>query len=337
VPAGARIILLGDREQLASVEAGAVFAELSASSTFSAECLRALEQLGVEPADLPSHGVGGAASAGPLVDTVVWLTENFRFDARSGPGQMAAAIRSGSVSGLIGALRDPLLIGADWLADAGQSAVPALIAQALQSYAPYLDAIAACATSGAPPEEALGRLSRLFEGFRVLCALRGGLRGVDAINAQVTAAVRRRHLHPDDPLEPSPWYAGRPVLIVRNDYTAGLFNGDTGIAWPDANGALQVWFSTGDGHFRALSPARLPDHETAWALSVHKSQGSEFDRVLIVLPEQTHPLLSRELIYTAVTRARIGACVGGCETVIAEAAMRPAWRASGLLERLRGA
>ncbi len=378
VPPGARIILLGDREQLASVEAGAVFAELSASYTFSAACLHQLARLGIEPGDVEpvaidpqalerealeregveSRGIAPQATLatgaqvtgvaavlpatvptlqGPLVDAVVWLTENFRFDARSGPGLMATAIRAGRVDDLIGALRDPLLVGADCLVEAGASAASAVCARALDCYAPYLEALAAAAASGVSPEDALECLFARFEGFRVLCALRAGPRGVDAINAQIAAAVRRKRFHPDDPLEPSPWYAGRPVLVVRNDYTVGLFNGDTGITWPDMNGVLKVWFPVGEGRFRALSPARLPDHETAWALSVHKSQGSEFDRVLIVLPEEPHPLLSRELIYTAVTRARLGACLAGRETVIAEAARRPAWRASGLLARLREA
>jgi exodeoxyribonuclease V alpha subunit len=132
------------------------------------------------------------------------------------------------------------------------------------------------------------------------------------------------------------WYRGRPVLITQNDYHLHLYNGDIGIALPDPRGGgeLRVFFQAPDGALRALHPVRLPEHETVYALTVHKSQGSEFDRLLLILPDQDSPVLTRELVYTAITRAKEGVEVWGHENVFRAAIGRRTTRVSGLRDAL---
>ena len=180
------------------------------------------------------------------------------------------------------------------------------------------------------PAEALAALGS----FRVLCALREGPWGVGAFNELVERALRRAGLVPRD----REAYRGRPVMVTRNDYATGLFNGDVGVFWSDtaAGGALRVFFPAPGGGLRALLPARLPAHETVYAMTVHKSQGSEFDEVLLVLPERVSPVLTRELLYTAVTRARAGVEIWGPEATVAAAVGARVERASGLRDALWG-
>ena len=150
----------------------------------------------------------------------------------------------------------------------------------------------------------LGDKTALFEAlgrFRVLCAEREGLRGVAEVNNFVSRYFREALEHPLDPCSRSEWYPGRPVMVLRNDYVLKLFNGDVGIVLPDASDTLMVVFPESDGSFRAVAPLRLPEHETAFAATVHKAQGSEFDRVLL-LPAKPNRVVTRELLYTAVTR-----------------------------------
>jgi exodeoxyribonuclease V alpha subunit len=135
----------------------------------------------------------------------------------------------------------------------------------------------------------------------------------------------------------SPWYAGRPVIVTRNDPLLRLFNGDVGIALPDANGSLQVHFPDGTGGWRALAPARLPEHDSAYAITVHRSQGSEFDRVAVVMPDARSPVATRELLYTAVTRARTQVTLCASAAMVEHAVRQATARRSGLLARLRGA
>jgi exodeoxyribonuclease V alpha subunit len=182
----------------------------------------------------------------------------------------------------------------------------------------------------ADPGEALLSLDR----FRILCALREGPFGVAAVNALVERILRRRGL-----IRPAArWYAGQPVMITRNDYSLRLFNGDVGVVLPDreAGGELRAFFRNPDGALRSLPPARLPEHETVWAATVHKSQGSEFDRVLLVLPDRDAPVLTRELLYTAVTRARERVEICGREEIFAAACSRRIARSSGLRDALWG-
>jgi exodeoxyribonuclease V alpha subunit len=138
----------------------------------------------------------------------------------------------------------------------------------------------------------------------------------------------------------NPWYAGRPVLITRNNYQLGLFNGDIGIALPGADARekdLFVYFPDDSGGVRRFQTHQLPEHETVYAMTVHKSQGSEFDEVLFILPDKDFSILTRELIYTALTRARKKIRIWGNRSIIRNAIARKIERTSGLRDALWGA
>ena len=170
-----------------------------------------------------------------------------------------------------------------------------------------------------------------FAAFRLLTPVRQGPLGVAALNAEIEKGLAARGLIPPR----SHWYVGKPVMIASNDYALRLFNGDIGICVRDADGRqLKIAFPS-DAGIRLLAPARLPAHETAWAMTVHKSQGSEFDAVALVLPDEQSELVTRELVYTAVTRARRSAAIWASEAALRAACARRIARHSGLVERLK--
>jgi exodeoxyribonuclease V alpha subunit len=162
--------------------------------------------------------------------------------------------------------------------------------------------------------------------------VRKGPYGVEELNSLAEEILAERGLI--DPV--SRWYHGRPVMVTVNDYNLRLFNGDVGIALadPGRGGEIRVFFPAPDGGVRSLSPVRLPAHETVYAMTVHKSQGSEFDSLLLVLPAADSEILTRELIYTAVTRARSGVEIWGDEKVFVDAVGRRVRRSSGLNDAL---
>ncbi|WP_158936619.1 AAA family ATPase [Burkholderia sp. S171] len=389
VAPGARLVMLGDKDQLAAVEAGAVFAELSARPVFSdsgaARIAAALSMpterfiaalpserdddagdqaalLATEPMwiDEPGYlipddgtdaydGFGGLpesevdwhpvapvaldqTAASPLTDCVVWLQRNYRFGLDSDIGRLSVAIRRGSVSDALAALtlnsQDNPTKAALLIDDVGMHLSERTLARLNAGFEPYARALVEtldAGTGAAPLFDALNR-------FRILAATRHGPRGVDEINTRVSAWVRTAASVTLG--AGAQWFAGRPVIVTRNDYALGVFNGDIGIALPAANGAMQVCFRLADGTLRMLSPAALPPHDTAFALTVHKSQGSEFDHAALVLPSAFGRMLSRELVYTAITRARSRIDVIGSTDVFAQAVRTPTRRDSGLAARI---
>jgi len=177
------------------------------------------------------------------------------------------------------------------------------------------------------PADALNQLAE----FTVLCALRRGPFGAETVNGLLGRTLREKGRVEDD----GPYHAGEPVIIIRNDYNVGLFNGDLGIVLPDAtSGELRVFFPGEDGDVLNFAPGRLPAHEPAFALTVHKSQGSEFRNALVILPERDAPVLTRELLYTAVTRVRETVEVWATEYILRQTIERKIERNSGLRDRL---
>ena len=261
-----------------------------------------------------------------LAGTTTWFRRNYRFAADSAVGTAAALLRSDEAEAgatLAGLLGDPA--SAARLAACPAGALPAaLLNQITDGYASFIEGL----RSG---DDAAG-LIRRFEQHRVLCVVRQGERGVVQLNAELTRRIVQRAgrpLHPGDP-----WFAGRPIIILQNDYALQLFNGDLGIAMPDDKGRMLVWFAHADGQMRAVAAARLPAHETAFASTVHKAQGSEFQSVSVILPSRDNPLLTREMLYTAVTRARAQVTLYGDAALLAKAAATSSAREGGLGPRL---
>ena len=316
LPAGARLLLLGDRDQLSSVEAGAVLGELCRDAGgFSRTASKRLQTLTGE--DVP---VAGKPSA--LMDQVTLLERSYRFEAAGGIGQLASLIRASDGAGLTALLRDPPG-GIRWLEPPPGAAMEALLGEALDRLSPYLQTVrgAACADE---VFESFGR-------FQLLCPQRSGEWGVENLNRRLEERVRLRLAAGS-----REWYPGRAVMVTRNDYTLRLFNGDIGIVLPDPgeSGQLRACFRQSDGGIRAVALSRLPPVEPVFAMTVHKSQGSEFDEVLLVLPAEDSPVLSRELLYTAVTRARERLSLWGSPALLGRAVTRSGQRASGLRARL---
>lgn len=284
----------------------------------------------------PLTGEAAAASAGtpapasaPLADCVVWLERNYRFGLDSPIGRLSLAIRRGDVQAALDALPADDSAAASFHDDAGDTLASSTVERLARRFGAYLDALRDALAAPAPdPLPLFDALNR----FRILCATRSGSRGAEHINALVAAHVRHAARVPL--AVGAHWFTGRPIMVTRNDYAMGLFNGDIGIALPDAHGVLRVWFRRADGTARVVSPAALPPHETAFALTVHKSQGSEFDEAALVLPASFGRVLTRELVYTAVTRARTRVQVIGPRRVLAQAVATRTQRDSGLAARV---
>ena len=292
---GARLILLGDRDQLASVEAGAVLG------------------------DICNAGHDTSSSTAPIKECVVQLTHSWRFRGDSGIGALARAINDGDADTALGAFDEH-----DDLErlDAPEGSRPETLLgrRLLDGYLPVVQAETA--------RQALDALAS----FRVLCAHRRGRFGVDAINRLVRDQLAAANAIPPRGL----WYAGRPVIVTRNDYALDLFNGDIGVTLWAPDGTLRVTFEGRGGTLRSFHPARLPPCDTVFAMTVHKSQGSEFDRVLMLLPDRTSPILTRELLYTGVTRARRQVTLTSGAQVLRDCIDARIQRASGLRTALWG-
>lgn len=314
----ARLILLGDRDQLASVEAGAVLGDLCGTGRaepFSPE-FRALAER-VTGSVIPENAVG--VSSVPLVDTLVVLKKNYRFEASSRIGILARAINGGDCELALAVLDDQADEGITWHDLPAVNALkPSLASEIVAGYRYYLAA--------GTVEDALLR----FDSFRVLCALREGAFGVAGLTTMIEELLAEHGL-----IDPrNRWYRGRPILVTANDYGMKLFNGDVGMVFPDADGQPRVFFPVSDGGLKSVSPVRLPEHQTVYAMTIHKSQGSEFERVLMVLPDHDAAPLTRELIYTGITRARQQVDIRGNRNAFTAAVTRTTGRRSGLADAL---
>lgn len=328
LPDDARLILLGDRDQLSSVEAGAVLGELCEHSDgFSAAMAHTLADLSRQPQLAQQETVAASADsdgASPLRDHVVTLRRSYRFRADSGISALATAINQGRYK----ALRACWQAGYDDIAFyvLNEKQPSALIARAAREYHHYLTLV----RSGASACEVLSA----FNGFQVLCALRRGPSGVEGLNEAIAQQLTKEG-YIDGRKQ---WYVGRPVMVTRNDPQLGMYNGDIGVALPDPNseGRLRVFFPAAEeGKIRAVMPGRLNDIETVFAMTVHKSQGSEFDRVLLILPGQPNPIMTRELLYTGVTRAKRYCAIATTHPAVLErTAHHRVQRASHLRARL---
>ena len=322
----ARLLLVGDKDQLASVEAGSVLGDICDRQIihgFSKNFLDKIEKLtgtkGRDSIPLSEDQPG-------LQDCITVLQKSYRFSAHSGIGGLSRTINLGDADASLALINSPSETSVRWHdIRSRRMLIRELTRMIVDGYRKYLT----CQDPGCAMDE--------FSRFKILCALKKGPFGVTAINRLAEQVLGNEGLIARAQSLSNPWYRGRPVLITRNDYNLGLFNGDIGITLPDPDSSdneLHVYFSGSAGEFRRFPIHSLSEHETVYAMTVHKSQGSEFDHVVLILPDKDYPLLTRELIYTALTRARQTVSVWGTESVLRTAILRKIERSSGLREAL---
>jgi exodeoxyribonuclease V alpha subunit len=354
LPPHARMVLLGDKDQLASVEAGAVLGDLcrdAEAGMYSPQTQTWLESVSGE--DLSKSGLQqGDNVQHALAQQVVMLRHSRRFVAGSGIGQLAKLVNQQQDQDA-----RSLLVHGDYkdlfsLALKGEQdrALSRLLldghGSGPQGYRHYLGVMHAQRpqdlTSIDDPRcvDWARKVLNAFDEFQLLCAVRKGPWGVEGLNQRITQTLFAAQLIESD----QQWYEGRPVLMTRNDYGLGLMNGDIGIALrlpegaPEENRqALRVAFprNDGSGGVRFVLPSRLNDVETVYAMTVHKSQGSEFAHTALILPEALNPVLTKELIYTGITRAKNWfSLIEPRQGVFEEALRRKVKRLSGLMLEL---
>lgn len=334
LPPSARVVLLGDKDQLASVEAGAVLGDICETgerASFSEDFVRAVEVLcscrldrefnTEHPTEKPK-------------DCIIQLQKSYRFSDASGIGLLSQKVRDSDVSGAMTILEAEKFRDVSWhKISSGSLLADSIRSQVSEGFRDYFQEIEKIRFQ--PGGEAVTRIQevfRLLTKFRILCAVREGFCGVAALNDLVEHLFEKHLFLRKD----RAWYVGRPILISRNDYNLRLFNGDVGIFLPDlfTGTGSRVFFAGPEGRFRAFHPLRLPEHETVYAVTVHKSQGSEFSNVMFILPDRDSPLLTRELVYTAITRAKERVSLWGQESVFRTAVSRSTRRLSGLSDEL---
>ncbi|MED5388640.1 MAG: exodeoxyribonuclease V subunit alpha [Pseudomonadota bacterium] len=337
-----RLILLGDKDQLASVEAGAVMGDLCRHAHEGRYRQDTIDFIQATcHTDIREYRETDSAPGNALAQQTAMLRTNWRSKDSPGIGELAKAINEDNLPRARKAFqqyadslhRHPLNSDGQQLENMlldGSGGHPGLRAlfDTIANEPPHPDDADAWATA----------LLKQLTHQQLLSGLRSGPFGVEQLNQRITRYLQQQDLAPE-----REWYAGRPVMMTRNDYQLGLMNGDVGLTLPlleERKGKpallLRVAFQLPDGRIKWVLPSRLDGVETVYAMTVHKSQGSEFRHTLLVLPDAPHPLLTRELIYTAVTRARDSFTLleFGTPAVFDNAVKKRTWRASGLAGRL---
>ena len=291
----------------------------------SADFIKELVSLGViQTTAIQTGAIQEAQFALPdIARSIALLHKSYRFDDSSGIGQAAKWVNA--KQGQI-ALQQVLLADqyrdVEWKnhlsTDLSTGLDPSCIDWAIKHYRQYLHS------------DCVADALQHFEKFRILTALRQSEFGVDAINAQIIRRLSQLKL-----IQAGEEFHGKPIMISRNDYELDLFNGDIGLLWQDSpTEPLYAYFSTEIGSVRKLSPRQLPQHETAFAMTIHKSQGSEFERLLLILPDEMSQVLSKELLYTGISRAKRRLMLAGNQKVFIQACRKTVQRQSGLAEKL---
>jgi exodeoxyribonuclease V alpha subunit len=329
LPETSRLILIGDRHQLASVQAGSVMGDICGDKIdngFTATFARTLAAV------LSCHSgqlTRSEKDTSGIPDNMVYFTKSYRFAKESGISKLSQAVNQGDVDHVLDILRQGRYPKVRWYPLSHRLDHHKLLSKNIHEHYDSLRGVD-------DPRKALDRLDR----FRILCAVNQGDLGVDALNAKAAGVLTARRKNRTSMGFESEWYHGRPILITENDHDLGLFNGDVGIAMTlekSQGRACQVYFRGGTAEpLHRFSPSRLPRHQDVYAMTIHKSQGSEFESVLLVLPEKDSPLLTRELLYTGVTRAKRNLSILASESVIKNAVSRRIQRTSGLRDALWG-
>lgn len=315
---GTRLLLLGDKDQLASVEAGSLFGDVCQAqpvlNLFSGERLQFINTFIQQPEKkLPDTAIGHDSSH-PLFQHLVELRYSHRFSDDKGIGKFSKAV----IQNQPDKIRLFLQPGYDEQVVVDQLYITQVFEDFIAGYEDFLQ------------EKDIRTALRKMNQLRVLCAVREGESGLYAVNLAIEKYLHNRRLINSY----QEFYENRPVILTRNYYEHRLFNGDTGIIRADENNVLMAWFEDSEGELRAVLPGYLTEAETVFAMTIHKSQGSEFNQVLVILPPASDvAILTRELLYTAVTRAKNKVYIQASEEVILQTAARFVERASGIAAR----
>lgn len=317
LPPQARMILLGDRHQLSSVEAGAVLGDIYQFAEAGYSSVRRAELERLTGFTLPSGGSG-------IADSSCLLHKSYRFEQNFGLGKLASAIKDGATTKALTLLHTGVVKEINYTQLRNTTDYQHMLDDCVEGYKAYLLQVI--------NNEAPATILDTFNRFRLLCALREGPFGVAGLNSRIEQALSRAGFFLSENVGCN--YIGRPVMIVINAPSLGLYNGDIGILLANAAQEQRVYFPLPNSTIKAVPLSRLPEHETAFAMTIHKSQGSEFEHIALVLPNQILPVLTRELLYTAVTRARTHLSVYTTDEVLRYAIATKTQRRSGLINRL---
>lgn len=316
LPNTARLILIGDRDQLASVEAGNVLADLTGNGLE----IQYSESVAEKLAHLSStslHRIPVGHQVPRMANSIALLQSSYRFDSGSGIGRLAALVNQGCAERALMLAQNPDSDQIEWREVTKNRITEDVLRNAVRHYQNYLEADS--------PAMALEQ----FEQFRVLCATQQGSTGVLECNRLIEAG-----LFPKSRQDDNSDFHGKAIMITVNDYEMGLFNGDIGLFWTDQRGQIKAWFKDSEDQIRDLPIRSLPQYVPAWAITVHKSQGSEFDSVLLILPEEFNRVVCRELIYTAITRCRKSVVLHSSRKTFIRGVERKLSRSSGLAAKL---
>jgi exodeoxyribonuclease V alpha subunit len=327
---GSRIILLGDKDQLASVEAGSLFGDLckapAALNVFSETMRHFMNDFIKDPSQQITPEYSAGNSRHTLFQHIVELRYSHRFKDDQAIGKISKAVIQNDVPALQSFLEHNLFkeVQIDASYDSGV-------------FDTFIEGYVAICESEQPWEEtsikkALNHLNTL----RILCAVKEGEQGVNRLNSRVEAyLVNKKCIQMD-----TEFYEHRPIMVTKNNYALGLYNGDIGILRKDANGIMRAWFieNAADGtiQLKSVLPGFITRMQTVFAMTIHKSQGSEFEKALVILPQSgRQDLLTRELLYTGITRAKEKVIIQSSKETFMEAAKAFVERGSGVTDRLR--
>ncbi|MBC7886897.1 MAG: exodeoxyribonuclease V subunit alpha [Ferruginibacter sp.] len=317
-----KLILLGDKDQLASVEAGSLFGDLCLAqeklNLFSAARRELINAFIQDPARQVGNDHIDNEPAHPLFEHIIELQKSHRFSDNKGIGKFSKAIihsREDEITGFFSNTDEEVTIDQEY--------AEKLFEVFISGYEAFIN------------ETDIKKALEAINNLRVLCAVREGEQGVYAINKKVEKYLQQKNKISIT----GDFYEHRPIMVTSNNYELGLFNGDIGIVRMDRESkTLKVWFETTDGKVKSVLPGYISGAETVYAMTIHKSQGSEFTQVLVILPKgEDIPILTRELLYTAITRAKKKVLVQGSETLILQTSKASVQRGSGIIDRFKQA
>jgi exodeoxyribonuclease V alpha subunit len=315
IPDTTRVILLGDKDQLASVEAGAVLGDICsgvADYNYSGSFYKCIEKYcGYKTDNQHSERIP------EIRDSIILLERNYRFKGIL--SEMSSAVNNGDSDRLLEILNNSQGNEIIWIDPESEKDYRNRIKEyIIRMYSSYIN------------EKDTRKAYNLFNSFRVLCALRRGPFGVETVNKWIENILKEKAL-----INPyRQFYINRPVMITRNDYTTGLFNGDIGILRKAQDNNIYIYFKNTEGCLKKFSPYKIKDVDTVYSMTVHKSQGSEFNNVMLILPDTPNPVVTRELIYTGITRTKSQIFIIAKKSVLLDCISKTIQRTSGIYKSL---